>query len=271
MYGAIIGDMVGSPYEFDQGRKEKDFGPLFINRSVFTDDSVMTIAVAETLLDVGPEAAEEKIKSAVVKSMQKWGRKYPDAGYGGRFIGWLADRNPKPYGSWGNGSAMRVSAVGWLYDSVERTREVARWTAEVTHNHIEGVKGAEATASAIFFARNGSSKEDIKQYIIDEFGYDLYRTCDEIRPAYHHVESCQETVPEAITAFLEGNDFEDVIRTAVSLGGDCDTLTCIAGGMAEAFYGVPDEFKKECEARLPEDALKVLHDFRDKKMVVCSG
>ena len=261
MYGAIIGDMVGSPYEFDQGRKVKDFGPLFIKRSVFTDDSVMTIAVAEALMDVGPDAGEKEIKPAVVKSMQKWGRKYPDAGYGGRFIGWLADRDPKPYGSWGNGSAMRVSAVGWLYDSVERTREVARWTAEVTHNHPEGIKGAEATASAIFFARNGSSKEDIKQYIIDEFGYDLSRTCDEIRPAYHHVESCQETVPEAITAFLEGNDFEDVIRTAVSLGGDCDTLTCIAGGMAEAFYGVPDEFKKESEARLPADALKVLHDF----------
>ena len=202
MYGAIIGDMVGSPYEFDQGRKVKEFGPLFINRSVFTDDSVMTIAVAEALMDVGPDAEEKEIKSAVVKSMQKWGRKYPDAGYGGRFIGWLAERDPKPYGSWGNGSAMRVSAAGWLYDSIERTREVAKWTAEVTHNHPEGVKGAEATASAIFLARNGSSKEEIKKYIIDEFEYDLSRTCDEIRPAYHHVESCQETVPEAITAFL---------------------------------------------------------------------
>ena len=261
MYGAIVGDMVGSPYEFDQGRKVKDFGPLFIKRSVFTDDSVMTIAVAEALMDVGHDAGEKEIKPTVVKSMQKWGRKYPDAGYGGRFIGWLADRDPKPYGSWGNGSAMRVSAVGWLYDSVERTREVARWTAEVTHNHPEGIKGAEATASAIFFARNGSSKEDIKQYIIDEFGYDLSRTCDEIRPAYHHVESCQETVPEAITAFLEGDDFEDVIRTAVSLGGDCDTLTCIAGGIAEAFYGIPSAIMGECLIRVDDDLRKVIERF----------
>ncbi|MCR5233144.1 MAG: ADP-ribosylglycohydrolase family protein [Lachnospiraceae bacterium] len=261
MYGAIIGDMVGSPYEFDQGRKVKDFGPLFINRSVFTDDSVMTIAVAEALMDAGPDASEKEIKPAVVKSMQKWGRKYPDAGYGGRFIGWLAKKDPKPYGSWGNGSAMRVSAVGWLYDSIERTREVARWTAEVTHNHPEGIKGAEATASAIFLAGNGSSKEEIKKYIIDEFGYDLSRTCDEIRPAYHHVESCQETVPEAITAFLEGDDFEDVIRTAVSLGGDCDTLTCIAGGIAEAFYAIPIGIIGECLTRVDDDLRKVIERF----------
>ena len=261
MYGAIIGDMVGSPYEFDQGEKVKDFGPLFITRSVFTDDSVMTIAVAEALMDVGPDAGEKEITSSVVKSMQKWGRKYPDAGYGGRFIGWLAEKDPKPYGSWGNGSAMRVSAVGWLYDSIERTREVARWTAEVTHNHPEGVKGAEATASAIFLARNGSSKEEIKQYIIDEFGYDLSGTCDEIRPTYHHVESCQETVPEAITAFLEGDDFEDVIRTAVSLGGDCDTLTCIAGGIAEAFYGIPSAIMGECLIRVDDDLRKVIERF----------
>ena len=261
MYGAIIGDMVGSPYEFDRGRKVKYFGPLFITRSVFTDDSVMTIAVAEALMDVGPDAGENEIKSAVVKSMQKWGRKYPDAGYGGRFIGWLTEKDPKPYGSWGNGSAMRVSAVGWLYDSIERTREVARWTAEVTHNHPEGVKGAESTASAIFLARNGSSKEEIKQYIIDEFGYDLSGTCDEIRPTYHHVESCQETVPEAITAFLEGDDFEDVIRTAVSLGGDCDTLTCIAGGIAEAFYGIPSAIMGECLIRVDDDLRKVIERF----------
>ena len=263
MYGAIIGDMVGSPYEFDQGRKVKDFGPLFIKKSVFTDDSVMMIAVAEALMDVGPDAAEKEIKPAVVKSMQKWGRKYPDAGYGGRFIGWLAERDPKPYGSWGNGSAMRVSAAGWLYDSIERTREVARWTAEVTHNHPEGINGAEATASAIYLARNGSSKEEIKKYIIAEFGYDLSRTCDEIRPTYHHVESCQETVPEAITAFLEGNDFEDVIRTAVSLGGDCDTLTCIAGGIAEAFYGIPTKLIPECLHRVTDDIKEVIKSFDD--------
>jgi ADP-ribosylglycohydrolase len=193
--------------------------------------------------------------------MQKWGRKYPYAGYGGKFAVWLREYHPKPYGSYGNGSAMRVSAVGWLYDSLERTREVARWTAEVTHNHPEGVKGAEATASAIYMARNGASKEEIKNHITENFGYDLTRTCDEIRPTYHHVESCQETVPEAMTAFLEGNDFEDVIRTAVSLGGDCDTLTCIAGGIAEAFYGIPLAMEAEVKSRLTEEMLRILESF----------
>ena len=262
MYGAILGDMIGAPYEFDQGDKSKDF-MMWNKRVHFTDDTVMTIAVAEALMDAGLDAGEEEIKTAVVKSMQKWGNKYPDAGYGGRFIGWLAEKNPRPYGSWGNGSAMRVSAAGWLYDTLERTREVAGWTAEVTHDHPEGVKGAEVTAGAIFLARTGSSKDEIREYIIKEFGYDLSRTCDEIRPSYHHVESCQETVPEAVTAFLEGEDFEDVIRTAVSLGGDCDTLTCIAGSIAEAFYGISDEMKLECRNRLSEDILEVVDRFLD--------
>ena len=187
--------------------------------------------------------------------------KYPHAGYGGMFRGWLEEKDPKPYGSFGNGSAMRVSAAGWLYDTIEETRRYAKLTAEVTHNHPEGIKGAEAVASAIFMARNGSTKDEIKDFIIGEFGYDLSRTCDEIRPTYHHVETCQQTVPEAITAFLEGENFEDVIRTAVSLGGDCDTLTCIAGGIAEAFYGVPDIDKLECKRRIPEDMLAVLERF----------
>lgn len=156
---------------------------------------------------------------------------------------------------------MRVSSVGWLYDTIDRTREVARITAEVTHNHPEGIKGAEATASAIFMARAGKTKDEIKKYIIDEFGYDLSRTLDEIRPAYRHVESCQETVPEAITAFLEGTDFEDVIRCAVSLGGDCDTLTCIAAGIAEAFYGVPDIYKEEALSRIEPDMRQVYEQF----------
>ena len=244
MLGAILGDIVGSPYEFDMGRKIKDFGPLFISESEFTDDSVMTVAVAEGLLKAGKEADAETIKTEVIKAMKKWGTRYPNAGYGGRFIGWVLSDDSKPYGSFGNGSAMRVSAVGWLYDSLERTREVARATAEVTHNHPEGIKGAESTAAAIFMARNGKSKEEIKEYIEKEFGYDLSRTLDEIRPRYHHVESCQETVPEAITAFLEGTDFEDVVRNAVSLGGDCDTLTCIAAGIGEAFFGIPEEYRK---------------------------
>ena len=260
MYGAILGDMIGAPYEFDRGDKTKDF-PLFSRGSEFTDDSVMTIAVAEALLGLGRDADDETVRQAVTRSMQAWGRKYPYAGYGGRFRGWLTERDPQPYNSWGNGSAMRVSPVGWLYDTIEETRKYAGLTAEVTHNHPEGIKGAESTSSAIYLARTGSSKEDIKDYIVREFGYDLSRTCDEIRPYYHHVESCQETVPEAIMAFLEGMDFEDVIRTAVSLGGDCDTLTCIAGSIAEAFYGVPDELKAECRKRLPGDMLAVLERF----------
>lgn len=263
MIGAILGDIVGSPYEFDRGKKTKNFGPLFIDASEYTDDSVMTIAVADGLMKAGLDADSETIKKTVVKSLKEWGRKYIDAGYGQRFIWWLMLEDEQPYGSWGNGSAMRVSSAGWLYDTLERTREVARLTAEVTHNHPEGIKGAEATASAIFLARTGKSKDEIKRYIIDEFGYDLSRTLDDIRPDYHHVESCQQTVPEAITAFLEGKDFEDVVRCAVSLGGDCDTLTCIAAGIAEAFYGVPEEYKAEALARIEDDMRDVYDRFRE--------
>ena len=259
MIGAILGDMIGAPYEFDMGNKTKDF-PLFSRRSEFTDDSVMTIAVAEALMDTMGKTDDE-IRAALAASMQKWGSIYPYAGYGGMFSRWLRSSHPEPYGSFGNGSAMRVSSAGWLFDTLEETRHMAKLTAEVTHNHPEGIKGAEATACAIFLARNGRSKEEIREYIISEFGYDLSRTCDEIRPGYHHVETCQKTVPEAVTAFMEGTDFEDVIRTAVSLGGDCDTLTCIAGGMAEAFYGVPEEMTEEGRKRLPEDMLAVLDRF----------
>ena len=260
MYGAILGDIIGSPYEFDRGSKTKDF-PLFSGRSEFTDDTVMTIAVADAFLPVQPEMEDEVIRQRVVAKMQKYGRLYPHAGYGSRFRRWLRDRHPQPYNSWGNGSAMRVSSVGWLYNDLETVRRMARLSAEVTHNHPEGIKGAEAVASAIFLARSGSTKAEIKAYLEENFHYDLSRTCDEIRPDYYHVESCQETIPEAITAFLEGQSFEDVIRTAVSLGGDSDTLTCIAGSMAEAFYGVPEELKAESQNRLPEDLLEVLQQF----------
>ena len=171
--------------------------------------------------------------------------------------------DPKPYNSLGNGSAMRVSSVAWLYNDIRSVRRAARLSAEVTHNHPEGIKGAESVASAIFMARTGSTKAEIKEYIIQEFGYDLSRSCDRIRPGYRHVETCMETVPEAITAFLEGNSFEDVIRTAVSLGGDCDTLTAIAGSIAEAFYGVPEELKIECRSRLTDDLRTVLLEFED--------
>ena len=263
MYGAILGDMIGAPYEFDRGDKTKDF-PLFSRYSHFTDDSVMTVAVAEALLNTIGKS-DEAIKAGLVRSMRKWGLAYPNAGYGRMFYYWLCKKDPQPYNSYGNGSAMRVSAAGWLFDTLEKTRHTARLTAEVTHNHPEGIKGAEATASAIFLARTGKNKTEIRDYIIKEFGYDLSRTCDEIRPAYRHIETCQQTVPEAITAFLEGNDFEDVIRTAVSLGGDCDTLTCIAGGIAEAYYGVPNALKRKCVKRLPADMTKVLKQFEKKK------
>lgn len=257
MYGAILGDIIGSPYEFDRGSKSKDF-PLFSPDSTYTDDSVMTLAVADAFLSIAPNTDDAEIRRQLIQSMQTYGRKYPYAGYGGMFCRWLEDSNPQPYGSYGNGSAMRVSSAGWLFDNLETVRHMARLSAEVTHNHPEGIKGAEATASAIFLARTGSTKAEIKAYIEENFHYDLSRTCDEIRPTYRHVESCQETVPEAITAFLEGDSFEDVIRTAVSLGGDCDTLTCIAGSMAEGFYGVPEELKQQCRQRLPEDLRKVL-------------
>ena len=260
MYGAITGDIIGSQFEFDKGNKSREF-ELFGKRCKFTDDTVMTIAVAEALMDAGRDADEKTIKDKLITSLKSWGQRYPHAGYGNRFKAWVLSGKSEPYGSYGNGSAMRVSAVGWLYDSLKRTRQMARWTAEVTHNHPEGIKGAEATASAIFLARTGHSKEEIRNYIVREFGYDLSRTCDQIRPGYYHNESCQKTVPEAITAFLEGTDFEDVIRTAVSLGGDCDTLTCIASSIAEAFYGVPAILMAECKSRLPEDMLYILGRF----------
>ena len=260
MIGAILGDMVGAPYEFDMSPKTKTF-PMFSRGSMFTDDSVMTVAVAEALMDSLGQP-DEYVRQALIQSMQKWGHRYPDAGYGGMFYQWLHTKNPQPYNSFGNGSAMRVSSAGWLYDTLEETRRAARLSAEVTHNHPEGIRGAEATASIIFLSRTGASKEQIRAYIERVFHYDLSRTCDEIRPDYFFVETCQGTVPEAITAFLEGLTFEDVIRTAVSLGGDCDTLTCIAGGMAEAFFGgVPEEMKQECLNRLPFDMLRVISRF----------
>ena len=263
MYGAILGDIIGSPYEFDRGDKTKDFS-LFCKHSRYTDDTVMTIAVADAFLAGELEMEDEIIRRRVVMKMQEYGRMYPYAGYGGKFRRWLRSQNPQPYNSWGNGSAMRVSSVGWLFDDLDTVQRMARLSAEVTHNHPEGIKGAEATAAAIFLARTGSTKAEIKAFIEENFYYNLNRTCDEIRPEYYHVESCQETVPEAITAFLEGQSFEDVIRTAVSLGGDCDTLTCIAGSIAEAFYGVPEELKVECRKRLDAPLLQVLNRFEQR-------
>lgn len=263
MYGAILGDIIGSPYEFDRSGKTKDF-PLFSRESRFTDDSVMTIAVAEAFLGISGDSSEEEIRQRLIRAMQKFGRKYSSIGYGAKFLAWLQSDDPQPYGSWGNGSAMRVSSVGWLFQDLDTVLNMARLSAEVSHDHPEAVKGAQATAAAVYLARTGHSKENIKAYVADAFGYDLSRTCDEIRPGYHHDVSCRGTVPEAITAFLEGSSFEDVIRTAVSLGGDCDTLTCIAGAIAEAFYGVPEELKQTCRRYLPEDLLSVLLQFEEK-------
>ncbi len=276
MYGAILGDIIGSPYEFDRGDKSKEF-PLFCELSEFTDDTVMTVAVADAIIKYKKFCKDswkkgyycEKLgvtpdnilRDTIADSMQQWGRKYPFAGYGSNFNCWIYNEIPLPYNSFGNGSAMRVSSVGWLFDNMFDVRRYARISAEVTHNHPEGIKGAEAVASAIFLARNGHCKNDIKQYIEKEFNYDLSHSCDEIRIDYHHVESCQETVPQAIIAFLEGIDFEDVIRTAVSLGGDCDTICCIAGSIAEAYYGISDELKAECYSRVADDMRQVLTEF----------
>ena len=278
MYGAILGDMIGSPYEFKKGSKRKDF-PFFDIGARFTDDTVMSIAVAEALMNArstGVIDDEAATKEITVDMMHKWGSRYPHAGYGGRFRDWLRNGEREPYNSWGNGSAMRVSAAGWMFEDIGTTRRMARWTAEVTHNHPEGIKGAEAVASAIYLARNsagkdsagkdgdvkaGSSKDDIRTYIETEFGYDLSRSVEEIKWDYDFDVSCQGSVPQAIRAFLDGEDFEDVIRTAISLGGDTDTIGAMAGSIAEAFYGVPDQLKEECVRRLPGDLAEVLKQF----------
>lgn len=263
MYGAILGDIIGSAYEFDSHNcKSKSF-PLFSSRSTFTDDTVMTLAVADALMKVTPEDGDEAIKRELTRSMQTIGRHYPYCGYGGRFFRWMFSDNPQPYDSYGNGSGMRVSSVAWFYNDLETVLRMAKLTADVSHNHPEGVKGAQAIASVIFLARTGSSKMDIKAYVEEHFHYDLNRTCDEIRPTYHHVESCQGSVPEAVIAFLEGSDFEDVIRTAVSIGGDSDTIADMAGAIAEAFYGVPEGLKAECYARLPRELSEILRRARE--------
>ena len=259
MYGAILGDIVGSLYEFDP-IDTTDF-PLLSEDSMFTDDSVMTIAVADVLLDAGKNPDEKEVKKALIKSFKKWGARYPFAGYGGQYRHWLFSDMTEPYGSYGNGSAMRVSAAGWLYDTLETTRKVARWTAEITHNHPFGIDGADATAAAIFLARTGKSKDEIKDYIQKEFDYNLERTCDQIRPDYDFDETCQGTVPEAIVAFLDSKDYEDAIRLAVSLGGDADTQACITGGIAEAFYGMPKKLMAECRDYLMPDMMDVLDRF----------
>ena len=241
MLGAIIGDIVGSRFERSSD-KTKDF--LFFAPSCCpTDDSIMTIAVGLALVEADI-SDEESFKQVLIERMKELGRLYPDAGYGGRFYTWLLSEDNSPYGSFGNGSGMRVSPVAWAADNIDDVRTLARWSAEVTHDHPEGIKGAEAVASAVFLARKGYQKEEIREYIEKHF-YDLDFTVDEIRPSYSFDVTCRGSVPQAIVCFLDSTDYEDAVRNAVSLGGDGDTIGAMAGAVAEAFYGIPPEIEEE--------------------------
>lgn len=251
MIGAIIGDIVGSIYEFDNHRS-KEFR-LFQDEMFFTDDSVMTIAIAKALKDRGDVGANS------IRWMRTLGGKYPHSGYGGRFNEWLHDESMGPYNSYGNGSAMRVSAVGWFADTEDEVKELSRKVTEVTHNHPEGLKGAEATAISVFHLLNGMSKEELRK-LIDRDYYSLDFTLDEIRDTYEFNESCQGTVPQAIEAFLESTDFEDAIRNAISVGGDSDTLAAITGALAEAHYGVPEHIRRKAEEYLTDELCRMLHE-----------
>jgi ADP-ribosylglycohydrolase len=225
MLGALAGDIIGSIFEWNN-INTTHFN-LFNPNCFFTDDSVLTVALADSILTGTPYG----------KNLKKFFHLYPGRGYGGSFAAWAGSDENEPYNSWGNGAAMRISPVGYAFDMIDEVLRKAKEYTEITHNHPEGIKGAQATASAIYLSRNGKSKKEIREYIADTFGYDLSKNCDEIRPYYSFNESCQGTVPEAITAFLDSTDFESAIRLAVSLGGDSDTLACITGGIAQAFYG----------------------------------
>lgn len=262
MIGSIIGDVAGSFYEICN-TKSKEF-EFFSDRSRFTDDSVLTVATADWLLHGG------KCETYYAD----WGNTYPSAGYGGNFHNWLWSMDHKgyaePYNSCGNGSAMRIGPVGWAFDTIEETLEAAKNSAECTHNHPEGIKGAQAVALCIFMARNGSTKDDIKSKVTSMFGYDLNFTIDGIRATYGWDSEfgnsvlCQASVPQAIVAFLDGNDFEDCVRNAISIGGDSDTIACITGSIAEAFYGVPDKIIKEVMKYLPCSFKSVISEFENK-------
>jgi ADP-ribosylglycohydrolase len=255
MLGAIAGDIIGSIYERKKAWQEQrnpHFEPLFAPKARFTDDTVLTVAVAEHILH-GVD---------LVDLFKDYARAYPDAGYGGTFLQWSMTEDSQPYGSWGNGSAMRVSPVGFAFDDLDEVLIRARWTAEVTHNHPEGIKGAQAAAAAIYHARTGSSKDEIRDYIERKFGYDLSQTIDQIRPAYTFDVSCQGSVPQAILAFLESDEYEHAVRLAVSLGGDADTLACIAGGIAQAYYGgVPTPIRDQAMGRLDDRLRGVVAEF----------
>jgi ADP-ribosylglycohydrolase len=252
MIGAIIGDIIGSVYEW-KTTKSTDF-ELFTPYTTYTDDTVLTIAVADAILNQADYA--EKI--------YYWGNEYPDAGYGIGFINWLHTENPQPYNSWGNGSAMRVSPVGFAFNDERTVLKEAKKSAEISHNHPEGIKGAQAVAIAVFLARTGRSKPDIKNFIKSKFGYDLDRTLNEIRPLYTFDVSCQGSVPVAIIAFLESENFEDAVRNAISLGGDSDTLACMAGAIAQAYYKkIPKPIMDQALEYLPQEFLEIIRIFED--------
>lgn len=241
MLGAIIGDIIGSPYEFDSD-KTKDF-PLFLPTCRPTDDSVLTVAVgcACAEADCGDEYGFKRI---LTERMREIGRLFPDAGYGKQFYRWLIDDNGQPYGGYTNGSAMRVSPVAWAVDSLDEVERLAAWSAEITHSHPDGVKGAKAVAAAVYLARTGESKSVIRRYVEDKY-YDLSFTVDEIRPSYSHDMTCEGSVPPAIVSFLDATDYEDAVRNAISLGGDGDTMACIAGAIAEGHYGIPHALREQ--------------------------
>ncbi len=255
--GAILGDIAGSIYEFSP-KKSTDID-LQDSGMDYTDDTIMTIAVADWILN-----DRELSERGLVERLQHWGRKYPYpmGAYGGMFSQWLRSDNPQPYNSWGNGAAMRVAAVGFAFSSLDETLQVAKRTAEVTHNHPEGIKGAQATAAAIFLARTGSNKEEIRSYISENFGYDLDRTCDDIRPSYGFDGSCQGTVPESVIAFLDSRDYEDALRLSISLGGDADTMGAITGAIAGAYYHRMSVSLYEFGiSKLPDDMKELIRRF----------
>lgn len=254
--GAISGDIIGSTREFNS-IKTKDFN-LFTKKSTFTDDTIMTLAIANWLI-------KDKIsKKVLVDELKYWGNKYPDAGYGGMFKRWLKQDTPQAYGSWANGSAMRVSPCAWVGESIEEVQNLSYKSAVVTHNHPEGIKGALATADAIYLARIGAKKQEIKDHIEVRYQYDLDITLDELRPYYSFDVSCAGSVPESIICFLEAKNFEDTIRNAVSLGGDADTQAAIAGSIASAYWDVPNRIAFKAIHRLDYDLLSVLIDFDEK-------
>ena len=257
MLGAIIGDICGSPYEFIEYEVPYNF-PLFVRGCTPTDDTVMTIAVADTLIDCSYRdklSDEKQFKDALIFKLQDYGRKYRNAGYGGSFIKWLWNPKPEPYGSFGNGSAMRVSPVGWVFDDIDTTRKVARWTAEVTHNHPEGVKAAECVASVIFMARNNADMIQISEYVNAEFGYDI----NDI-PNKNFV-SCQTSIPICLKSLYQSHNFVDAIRTAISYGNDTDTYGAITGSMAEAYYGLDEELIIKTLEYLPDEFHDIMNAF----------